>query len=527
MGRVYVYNPVSCNVCYTVYVRKNNEKPSKKEIEARRAYKALVQQTVRNSSTIVFPKDVLQESAKIPETINETEINKRRDFRATPTCTIDPSDAKDFDDALSVKKLEGGLHEIGIHIADVAHYVTTGKPIDKEAKERGTSIYLANTVIPMLPEKLSNDLCSLKEGVDRLTFSVVVTITPNFTIKDVWFGKGIINSQKRFTYEEAQHVLDIKKGFMVEELLFLEKYTTFLTKERETNGALLLEDSEVRFTYDENNYPVDVYVKERLTTHKLVEECMLLANRLVAESIPAKEPFVYRIHDTPDTEKLNIVRVRAQEYNMSLPKKIDNHVLNMFIGSIQDTDVKGLFSKLIMRSMAKAVYSSKNIGHYGLAFKKYTHFTSPIRRYPDLVAHRMLLQKLEKKTRPIDKKKFEEELVYLSLCERRAQDMERASQKDMQVLYMEKHIGEERLGVVTGLNEYGIYVADKHSLSEGFIGATSLGKKWKWNNKADFWKSQDMEKIKIGDHLVFKVEKVNFERGFIDYSLIQKHETKN
>ncbi len=500
-------------------------KPAKTDAEIleRREYKKEMRMIARNPDLITFPTHIKEELQKIPETITEAEIQSRRDFRHITTCTIDPDDAKDFDDAISFQQLPDGTKEIGIHIADVGHYVREKTRLDREAYKRGTSIYLTGTVIPMLPEKISNDLCSLRAGVDRLCFSVVVTFDKKNKIIDTWCGKGIINSKKRFTYTDAQKVITDKKGELVTELLALKSIADVLTKNRDRDGALFLEDVEIRFIYDADRNPIGVQNKVRLDTMKLVEEFMLLANRIVAEQFTQDELFVYRIHDEPDREKLNSIREHGREYDIDIPKKLDNHALNTLIQAIADEDVRSHFSKLIMRSMAKAVYSSHNIGHYGLAFKQYTHFTSPIRRYPDLIAHRILLQKIEKKKIQIDPQEFEKKLIYLSACERKAQDIERASTKDMQIKYMGRFIGMERIGVVTGLTEIGIYVSDKESLSEGFIHARSLGREWKWNDRASFWKSEKIGKIKLGDHIMFKVDKVNFDKGFIDLSLCKKN----
>ncbi len=496
--------------------------PISTEQEKQKQYRMLIRDLARNPDQIQFPESITAELAKISETISNSEILKRRDFRSVMTVTIDPDDAKDFDDALSVEFLPDGTTEVGIHIADVGHYVTQGTTLDTEAFERGTSIYLARSVVPMLPERLSNDLCSLVEGTPRLTFSVTVIFDKNYKIKSTWMGKGVILSDKRLTYSQAQKILDTNTGTYARELTLLKNISDKLYKRRVDNGALLLEDTEIRFTYDAEGNPVGVSRKTRLDTHKLIEEFMLLANTLVAQKFTKKDTFVYRIHDTPDTEKLAVLRERALEYNMVLPKKIDNQTLNAFLQSIVDEDVRDLFSKLVMRSMAKAIYSSKNIGHYGLAFPQYTHFTSPIRRYPDIIAHRLLLLKLSSKKVDIDPRQFEQDLVFLSLCERRATDMERASQKDMQIRYMATRIGETRTGVVSGLNEFGVYVSDKESLSEGFISQKSLGNTWKWNERGSFWKSDIAGKIKVGEHVLFTVEKVNFEKGFIDYSLCKK-----
>lgn len=488
-----------------------------------RAYKKHVQSLARNSSVMKFSKKVEEESNKITSSISEKEIRKRKDFRNITTFTIDPDDAKDFDDALSVSFLENGFVEIGIHIADVSHYVLPKSKIDEEAYERGTSIYLPHEVISMLPEKLSNDICSLKEGVERLTFSVVFTFDKYYTQKDCWFGKTIIKSFRRFTYTDAQKIIDEQKGLFYHELNFLNKIAKKLQKERIDNGALILEDAELSFTYDNKGYPIGVQIKERLDTHKLVEEFMLLANKKVAELFNKNDSFVYRIHDKPDEEKVAEVKQRALEYKLEFPKKITNKNLNHFIESISNENQKTFFTRMIMRTMAKAIYSTKNIGHYGLAFKNYTHFTSPIRRYPDIIAHRLLEKKLLKEKNTQIQKFLESDLNYLSEKERFAQDIERSSQKDMQVLYMSTRLNEERPGYISGITEYGIYVSDKESQSEGMIYHRSLEKNWKFNTHKKFWKhKENNDKIKLGDTVVFKTVKVDIDRGLIDYILCAK-----
>lgn len=490
-------------------------------IEARKLYKKEVQFIARHPETISFPKQVLKDTEALSSTITPQELASRRDFRGIATSTIDPDTAKDFDDALSVHYLENGYCEVGIHIADVGHYVKEGTALDKEAFKRGTSIYITQTVIPMLPEKISNDLCSLREKEDRLTMSVVVTFNKKNDIKDVWYGKGIINSDKRFTYSEAHEIIASQKGLLLKELNTLNTIAQELLRRRIENGSLLLEDAELEFTYNTAGLPIGVKRKERFETHHLVEEFMLLANTEIAKLFK-KDIAVYRIHGKPDEEKLKELYKRAQEYMYALPKKIDTRVLNTFLANITDDDTKILFSKLITKAMAKAIYSSKNIGHYGLGFKEYTHFTSPIRRYPDLLVHRALVKKIEKQTESLDPKDFEASLEYLSNCERHAQDVERASQKDMQTLYMQQHIGETRIGFVSGIQEYGIYIQDKESLCEGFIHRKSMGNNWRYNDKKAFWKSKDDIKIRMGDHIEFTVESINFEKGFIDYSFNKK-----
>lgn len=490
----------------------------------RQEYKEKVRTISRDTTSLEFPKNILEDVKKISSKIEKKEYEIRKDFRAIPTCTIDPDDAKDFDDALSVEFKKNGDIEVGVHIADVSHYVQPDTPLDEEAFKRGTSIYLAQSVVPMLPERLSNELCSLNEGVERPTFSAVFTFDKKHQLKKTWFGKTIIFSDKRFTYTKAQEILDKGEGLLYKELMTLNTLAKELCKERIQHGALILEDTELSFTYNKEGHPIGVKTKVRLETHKLVEEWMLLANKKVAELFTSKDDiFVYRIHDKPDLDKLEQVRKRAVEYKVTFPKKAENKELNKFIGQFEDEGHKTLFSRLIMRTMAKAVYSSKNIGHYGLGFKHYTHFTSPIRRYPDLIAHRLLQKKLDKKSVRISKPHFEADLLYLSERERFAQDIERSSQKDMQVLYMNDRIGEIRDGIVTGSTEYGLYVSDNESQCEGMIHVKNLGRDWALNTHLNFWKNKKTGvKIKIGEEVTFKVLKVDVEKGLIDYTLCGK-----
>lgn len=490
----------------------------------RRLYKEKIREIARTVEQPDFNKKIEKELSKIPTEITEQMIAGRRDFRKIFTCTIDPETAQDFDDALSVEILKNGNMEIGVHIADVSYYVKQNTELDREAFKRGTSIYLAQSVIPMLPEKISNDLCSLRQDVDRLTFSVVFTFNSKNTLIETWYGKGVIHSKKRFTYKEAQTILDKKNGTFYKELNILNIIAKDLYKKRLLGGALILEDTELSFTYNKEGHPIDVHPKIRLETHKLVEEFMLLANQKVAELFKKNDtPFVYRIHDKPDKEKLLEVALRAKEYKLDFPKKIKKDLINNFIESIQIPFEKSMFSRMIMRSMAKAIYSSKNIGHFGLGFSNYTHFTSPIRRYPDLEAHRLLELHLLNKKPKIIQSAFEKDLSYLSERERYAQDIERASIKDMQILYMQDRIGETREGFVSGVTQYGIYISDTESNSEGMIHVKNLSKLWIYNEKAKFWKNnQTKEKIKLGSLLNFTVLKVNFDKGTIDYILCDK-----
>jgi ribonuclease R len=493
----------------------NNKKKTKEE---NKKYKENIRKIVRSKTSFDFPNNLKKELSSINSKINNLEIKKRRDFREDTTFTIDPYDAKDFDDAISIKKISEKVYEVGVHIADVSFFVKEGSKIDDEGYRRGTSIYLVDKVIPMLPEEISNNLCSLLEHKDRLTFSIVFKFKEN-NIINVWYGKGIINSNKRFTYEEAYKILKDKKGRFFNELNTLNEIAKSLFEKRKDN-SLLLAESEIKIVLDKNGYPIKIDKKERVDTHKLVEEFMLLSNKSVA-SLFEKETFVYRIHDKPEKEKINILKNISLEYKINVPDKINNKILNSILESIKNPELKSLFSRLVTKTMAKALYSSKNIGHFGLGFKNYTHFTSPIRRYPDIIAHRLLEEKISNKKNKLNKKYFESSLQYLSEKEREAVDFERTSQKDFLMIYMSKHIESKRNGRVSGILENGIFIEDIESTLEGFIYKDELNKNFKYNEKGNFWKSKHNDKkIKIGDMIDFRIKKINFERSLVDYSLI-------
>ena len=432
--------------------------------------------------------EALAEAAAIPEQISPLEIERRRDFREVLTVTIDPLDAKDFDDALSYRLLENGNTEIGVHIADVTHFLKPDTPLDREAYKRSTSVYLVDRALPMLPEKLSNNLCSLVPHQDRLTFSAVFEWDASGKMVKKWFGKTVIHSDQRLTYEEAQTILDKQPaerlvalsnfGELEHALLAMQKQAAEMRKEREKNGALGFETEEIRFRLDDSGNPVDAYVKDRKEAHLLIEDFMLLANKEVAFYMDqlgqsVKEvPFVYRIHDQPDMDRVAELSRFAHEMGYQLksdtPKQLA-FALNKLTKAARTDDRLKLLEPLAIRTMAKAVYSTENIGHYGLAFTHYSHFTSPIRRYSDVLEHRILEANLNGRIDRVDKAKLEERCKHISNQERKAADAERESVKYMQTLLISKHLGEVFEGRISGMIDKGMFVQLAHTHAEGLV----------------------------------------------------------
>lgn len=423
-----------------------------------------------------FPENVIAESEAIDGRITKKDISERRDFRKVLTFTIDPDTAKDFDDALSYEVLDNGEIEIGVHIADVTHFLKENSALDKEAYDRATSVYLVDRVLPMLPEKLSNDLCSLNPHEDKFTFSAVFTFNEKFKITGEWFGKTLIHSDRRFTYEEAQQCLETGEGDHAEELRKINAIAHKLRKERFKNGAINFESEEVKFVLDENKKPVSMTVKERKDAHLLIEDFMLLANRSVAKFIAKKTipeiPFVYRVHDMPDPGKLVDFALFAKEMGYSMkvdsPKNIAAS-FNELAKKIESDPTFRVLSPLAIRTMAKAEYSTKNIGHYGLAFDYYTHFTSPIRRYSDVLSHRILYQNLHETIYRVDLETLEQKCKHISRQEVKAAEAERESVKYKQVEYMMTHIGDVFEAQISGMIEKGIFVQLPESGAEGLI----------------------------------------------------------
>jgi len=461
---------------------------------------------------------------------------KRRDFRNTPTFTIDPVDAKDFDDALSVRSLPNGDIEVGIHIADVSHYVRPNSALDTEAQTRGFSVYLVDRTIPMLPEELSNDICSLNPHVPRLTFSAVFVIDKSSRVKERWLGKGVIHSDKRFTYEEAQRVLDgsSKDKKYLSNLEILNEHALALSKRRFEEGAIDFDQSEVEVEIDSKGTPTRIYRKERLATHRLVEEWMLLANREVAQKIwklhgkkPLARGFLYRVHDLPDKEKLEeittFVRALGYSFGKGKSKRITAQDINRLFKEIEGSPVEGLIKTAMIRTMAKAAYTTRNIGHFGLGFKDYTHFTSPIRRYPDLVVHRLLYEHLHgKEIADKDIESYHKLGQTLSAKEIEVQKAERESTQYKQVEYMSARVGEKFTGIITGVTDWGLYVEDLDTGSEGLVRISDLGDDYyKVDHKKYRMVGQKTQKVySLGDRVQFKVVGANIDRKTLDYAII-------
>lgn len=473
-----------------------------------------------------FPEKVLKAADKIREGITKEEISKRKDFREITTFTIDPEDAKDFDDALSIQYLENGNYEIGIHIADVTHYLKEDGIIDKEAIHRGTSVYLVDRTIPMLPEKLSNELCSLRPNEDKLCFSAVFELNANAHVIKEWFGRTIIHSNNRFTYEEAQQSIETVQGEFARELTILNELALKLRLERFMRGSINFETPEFQFKLDENGKPLEVFPKERKDAHKLIEEFMLLANKRVAEFIHKKDnpTFVYRTHDYPDPEKLRVFAVFAQKFGHELHINDENIAisLNKLIEEIEGKPEHNVLQVLAIRSMAKAKYTTAPNQHFGLAFPHYTHFTSPIRRYPDVMVHRLLDHYLKKGKSP-DNEAYEKNCLHSSEMEKRASDAERASVKYKQVEFMQDRLGEEFEGLVSGVSEWGVFVELIETRCEGMVRLSEIEDDY-YIFEEDQYRLIGQSKGKIitlGDKVKVRVLATDINRRTIDLELLE------
>ncbi len=486
---------------------------------------------------LAFRKAVEKEAEAISTKISAEEIAKRRDMRKTLTFTIDPFDAKDFDDAISFKKLPNGNMELGVHIADVSHYVIPDTALDKEAFERGTSVYLVGRVIPMLPEKLSNELCSLRPNEDKLTFSAIFEMDNKGNVINEWFGRTIIHSDRRFTYEEVWDIIQAKSGDYATELLELNDLAYILREARFKNGAINFESTEVKFKLDETGKPIGVYVKERNDAHKLIEDFMLLANRKVAEFIATKGDkrnkltYVYRVHDAPKEEVLEGFAKFAGRFGYKIQTKNHKEIsrsLNQLMSDVEGKKEQNVLTQLAIRSMAKAVYSTKKTSHYGLAFDYYTHFTSPIRRYPDVMSHRLLQHYLDG-GKSVDAEVYEKMCLHSSQMEKRAADAERMFVKYKQAEYLVDNIGTEFAGIISGVTEWGIYVEIIENKCEGMIRLRDITDDFYVLDQENYCiiGQRKKRKYQLGDEVKIKVKKVDLSRKQIDFQLMTEDEPLN
>jgi ribonuclease R len=479
---------------------------------------------------LAFPDEVEKQAESIKEEITKEEIAKRRDFREILTFTIDPADAKDFDDAISFQLLKNGNIEVGVHIADVSHYVKPDSALDKEAFERGTSVYLVDRVIPMLPERLSNGLCSLRPNEDKLCFSAVFELDNEANVIEQWFGRTIIHSDTRFSYEDAQEVLENKSGKHSKELLKLNELAYKLRERKFKHGAISFESVEIKFRLDDQGKPLGVYVKERKDAHKLIEDFMLLANKKVAEFVAKKGKgkqkytFVYRSHDSPKEDAL----LNFSQFALKFGYKIDMssgretaRSLNFLMADVEGKKEQNVLTQLAIRSMAKAVYTTKKHSHYGLAFDYYTHFTSPIRRYPDVMVHRLLELYLAD-GKSVNEDEYEKMSIHSSQMEKKAADAERASVKYKQAEYLQNNIGEKFNGIISGLTEWGMYVEIIANKCEGMIRLRDLNDDFYVLDEKNYCiiGQRRKKKYQLGDEVTITVKKVDLGKRQIDFTLL-------
>lgn len=479
-----------------------------------------------------FTQEVMHETMALTDEISSLEVSKRKDCRDILTFTIDPVDAKDFDDALSIRKLKNGNYEIGVHIADVSHFVQPETALDEEAYKRATSVYLPDRVNPMLPERISNELCSLRPHEDKFTFSAIFQLTPKGEVKQYWLGKTFIHSNYRFTYEDAQEIIETKEGPFKEEILLLNAIAQNIRKARFKQGAINFSSQEVRFKLDDKGKPIAVVVKESKEAHQLIEEFMLLANKTVAENVFKTEvngkliPFPYRVHDQPDAKKLQpfieFARRYGHQFNINSPEKIAES-FNQMLADVHGKPEQHVLEQLGIRTMAKAAYTTKDIGHYGLAFEHYCHFTSPIRRYPDVLVHRVLQSIIEGK--PILDKKMEEKCKHTSERERSAMECERAGNKYKQVEFMREHVGEEFEGVISGVAAFGFFVETVLHKCEGMVSTISLSEIDDFRLVEGDYSLAGLRsgrKFKMGDKVWIQVVSANLDKRQLDYVWVNK-----
>lgn len=485
---------------------------------------------IQQGFSLQFPEEVVEETLRIPELIQQEELTRRRDMRETLTFTIDPEDAKDFDDAISFAKIGKGLWEVGVHIADVSHYIQQDSALDIEAYQRATSVYLPDRVVPMLPERISNELCSLRPHEDKLTYACVFQISENGEIKDRWIGRTVIHSNHRFTYEDVQSIIERGTGLYDKQILSLHQLAKNFREKRMKAGAINFSSQEVRFKLDEKGSPIGIVIKESKESHQLIEEFMLLANRTVAEKVSKVMvggkpiPFPYRIHDQPDEEKLIPFVEFARKYGYHFETKTPEAIARSFnemLVKVKGFPEQRVLEQMGIRTMAKAVYTTKNIGHYGLGFEHYCHFTSPIRRYPDVLVHRVLTAVLKGDPKP--DKKLEQQCIHSSERERAAMESERAANKYKQVEYMKQFLGEEFQAVVSGVASFGFWAETIDHKCEGLVSCTSL------LDYDDFVYHEDDYSLvgrrshrafRIGDSVKIKVIAANLTKRQLDYEWI-------